>query len=321
MKESVGDTMIKNLLIDYEKLLHKKFIIGLEGSQTLEFEFENINFMHLIGLHKLDDISSIQKFKDKNNKIYNAKKIYDDIKNGIITVDELFKSSKIDMIMESRLKYFSAETIMRLLHSEDVIKFSPFKVQFKNGENTKLEKIDYIFFETIEISKENYLQFCIGFDNKNITNHPSTFFMEKSNLYIHNQIRKKVVSLYIKSKESIDFKIFWHNVRLSMKKNIHYKWLEKKGIIYDFDIDDLNTKAIYKKGIKPDELNDIIRQFELLRLDEIKMVYLPYITDADKWNNEQKKHLVNYIDSLENKNVIPSLIQQELDNFFKKVLI
>ena len=67
--------MIRELLIDYENLLHKKFIIELEDAQILQFEFKNVNFMHLIGLHKLDDISVIQKFNDIKNKVYNARKI------------------------------------------------------------------------------------------------------------------------------------------------------------------------------------------------------------------------------------------------------
>lgn len=310
--------MIRGLLFDYENLLHKKFIIGLEDSQILEFEFKNVNFMHLIGLHKLDDLSVIQKFLDKNNKVYDAKKLFGDIRDGIITDDELLKSNKIDEIQESRLNYFSSETILRLVHSEEVIHFNPLKVQFENGKNTKLEKIDYIFFETIEISNENYLQFCIGFDIKDNKNYPSTFFGEKSNLYIYNQERKNVVSICIKSKEGVEFEIYWKNVRLSMKKNSHYKWIEKKAATYDFDTDDLNTEAVNKLRGKSDELTEIMRHFELLRLDEIKMVYLPYIPEAGKWNNEQKRYLLNYIDSQEDKNVTPRVIQQKMNNFCLK---
>lgn len=206
---------------------------------------------------------------------------------------------------------------MKLIHNENVIRFNPLKVKFKNGESSKLERIEYIFFDLVELDDDNkYMHFCLGFDNRGSISHPTTFFIEESSIYIQNQECKNVISLYIKSEHDFEFRIYWHNVRTSMKKNSHYKWLARKGAKYGFNIDNLKKEDLESLEVESDdELNEIKRHFELLRLDEIKVIYQPYIPDAIKWNNEQKRFLVDYIDKLEDKNVLPDQIKQKLKTF------
>lgn len=309
--------MLKTILSDYENLLNKHFKLVMDDSQILEFEFKDVNFMHLIGLHKLDDISIIQKFNDKNDKIHNAKKIYADISNGVITYDELAKSKKIKDILESRLNYFSSDTIIKLIHKEEVIHFNPSIVSLRNSKATKLEKIDYIFFETIEVDGEGYLQFCLAFENRSTKNYPTTFFLEKSDLYVSGQKCKNIVVLNIESTKCNEFKIYWDKVRLSMKKNSHFKWLEKKAAIYGYTVEELNQGNVNEIDIGENDLIEVKKHLDLLRIDEVKMVYLPFIPEASTWNNEQKRYIANYIDSSENKNVTPSQVKKKLSEYNK----
>lgn len=156
--------MIRDILLDYEKLLHKSIQLCLEDSQLISFEFKDVNFCHLIGLHKLKDISIIQKFNDKNNKLVTAKSLYQDIKNITISDLELETSTHYPKIKSSRLDYFSSDRIYSLLKGEDIINFSPNKVVSKKR-NSNLKHIDYIFYETTEINGEKYINFCLGFEN------------------------------------------------------------------------------------------------------------------------------------------------------------
>ncbi len=80
-------------MLDYEKILYKSIQIGLEDTQLISFEFKAGNFAHLIGLHKLKDISIIQKLNDENNKFVTAKSLYLDIKNEIVS-DSEFEASQ-----------------------------------------------------------------------------------------------------------------------------------------------------------------------------------------------------------------------------------
>lgn len=309
--------MIRKALLDYEKLLHKKIKIGLEDSTSFEFEFKDVNFMHLVGLHKLDDVSYVQKFIDKGNLAYNAKRFYTDIKKSVITDEDFERSLKYEDIKNRRLNYFKSSTILRLIHNEEIIKFNPLKVVFKN-DFTKLKDIEYIFYEIIEI-ENNYLQFCIGFDKKDYKNHPCTFFMEKTDIYVNGQDHLNVISLSIEAKDNIEFKINWELVRLSMKKNSHYKKLLKLEEECGFVTNEFKIGDLDKLNIDAEKKEYIEKELRLLRYEEIQKVYLNYVPGAEKWTNAQKGYLMKCIDESQNKNFTPKEIISFLDQFSKNL--
>lgn len=297
--------MIREALFDYEKLFGKKMGLSLENLDLISFSFRDYNFIHLIGLHKLTDIPIIQKLNNKNNKLVTAESLYYDIKNGKVTNDIFELSEFYDSIKENRLNYFNSERIIRLIRSGEVIHFSPNKVTSKNR-TTKLEKIDYIFFEILETNHKNHVNFCLAFSNVNLKNYPSTFFMEKSDFYRNNQDILGVLSLFIDSGVDKEFKIYWENVRKSMKNNTHYKYLSNLQNKYNFNIDKLYQENINKLDICEECLNDINKHYQFLQMEEIQKVYIPYLPEAKKWNNNQKKFLLDKINY--NKDYLPNEI-------------
>jgi len=65
------------------------------------------------------------------------------------------------------------------------------------------------------------------------------------------------------------------NIRSSMSKTSHYKYLKKHEELYNYSVNDLTNESVLKI-----DNPDILRHYDLLRLDEIKKVYEPYIEDA-----------------------------------------
>lgn len=48
---------LQELAKEYEKLLNKKFCYIFQEKKIIEFQFKRENFYHLLGFHKLGDVS------------------------------------------------------------------------------------------------------------------------------------------------------------------------------------------------------------------------------------------------------------------------
>lgn len=70
---------------DYMRLSNCKAEYELSNGQCIEFYYQEENFAHLIGLHKLKDIQLIQFWQDKNNKTIKLKEVIRRIKNSTFT--------------------------------------------------------------------------------------------------------------------------------------------------------------------------------------------------------------------------------------------
>lgn len=119
--------------------------------------------------------------------------------------------------------------------------------------------------------------------------------MERSEFYINNQDIVNILSLYIKSSSDEDFTIHWNNVRTSMGKNCHYKFLKKMEEEAGYTTEELNEDIINSLKVKEEDLRNIQKHFMLLQLEEIQKVYIPYIPDAIKWSNIQKQFILHEI--------------------------
>ena len=53
---------------DYQRLVGSKLSYNLSNGQLIEVVFRDDNFLHLLGIHKLLDISIVQQWLDKSNK-------------------------------------------------------------------------------------------------------------------------------------------------------------------------------------------------------------------------------------------------------------
>lgn len=304
------DIDFKKILLDYEKLIRTKVMIPLNTNDVIKFEFKPNNLPHLLGLHYLVDINILFEYKNKRVK---AMEIYLGIKNDLIDTEEFKKSKYYAEIYKNRLIHFSSERIINLLKNADIFKFDPAKV--KNFD-TKLDKVDYLLFEIISCDNKDYTHFGIGFSNDDDDNYANTFFARDNNDYIVDQDQVYPNSLYIKDRnKNIFFKIYWHNVRTSLKRNSHYKALLKLQSKYNFDINTLTKDNLqFVDDISNiDDRNEIQKHFRLLRLDEVKEAYKPYI-DNKLWNNSQKQYLIELIDN-NSKDYLPNEIKQLLNNF------
>ncbi len=308
------DINFLNIIDDYERLVKTQVKIPLDNSVIIDFTFKKNHLPHLLGLNKLVDIPILL---DYSNKKKSAIEIYNGIRFGDIDTNQFKESNYYQEIYENKLKYFNSDRIISLIKSTEIIKFDSNKIRnFK----TKLDKVDYLFFELIGETDTGYAHFGIAFTNEDRINQPNTFFVRNNDDYIDGQTFVYANSLYIKDKNgNITFKIHWENVRKSLFKNKHYKELNKLSEKYGYKIETLCKKEILeiKKVVTQEneaEVSEVERHFRLLRLDEVKEVYIPYIPEAGMWNNNQKQYLVDRTDKF-NKDILPKEIKRILNEF------
>lgn len=305
-----------NIIDDYERLVKTEVKIPLDESIVINFVFRPNHLPHLLGLNKLVDIPILLDYKNKKKT---AIEIYNGIRDGSIDGEEFKTSKYYKEVYDNKIKYFSSDRIMRLIKSTEIIKFNPNGI--KNF-TTKLDKVDYLFFELIGKTDTGYVHFGIAFTNENNINQPNTFFVRNDDDYVNGQTIVYPNSLYLKDKDkNITFKIYWKNIRknLGIKKNKHYKELCKLSEKYGYEIESLSKEYINKlKKIKFSEnaqdINEIERHFRLLRLDEVKLAYISYIPEAKNWNNKQKQHLVDEIEKSK-LDIMPNVIKRILNEF------
>jgi len=301
----------KEILLDYEKLVQTSVKIPLHTKDIISFEFKPSNLPHLLGLNYLVDIPILFEYQ---NKRISAMEIYRMIKNDEINTEEFKNSKYYDNIYSNKLCHFSSERIMNLFKNISILKFNPKKIR---DFDTKLDKVDYLLYEIIKcIGNNKYDHFGIGFSNDKSDNYPNTFFVRDNKDYINEQEHVYPTSLYIKDrKKKIFFKIYWENIRKSLKKSSHYKALVKLQDRYEFNVDTLKKDdlKIFNDIEDIDDKEKLERHFKLLRLDEVTEVYKPYL-DTKCWNNKLKQYLVDLIDK-NNKDYLPSEINTLIDKY------
>lgn len=303
------------IISDYEKLIRTHIKIPIDNEKVIQFDFKPAHLPHLLGLNRLVDIP---KFFEYANKRISAIEIFNEIKLGTISTDDIKKSMYFDEIFESKIKHFSSENILSIIKNASIIKFNPKKI---SNFDTKLEKLEYLFYQIIYCKNNKFCHFGIGFSDRDSNNFPNTFFVRDNKDYIKGQDYIYPLSIYIKDKyKKVFFKIYWNNVRNSLKGTHHYKKLKILGEKYKFNVDTLNKEDIevLSKSIQiQNDIDNIKRHFKLLRLEEVNLVYKHYL-DTKDWNNKKKEYLIDKIDK--NKNdYLPNEINMLLNEFSQKI--
>lgn len=51
---------LQQIAVEYSRLLNKKFCYIFSGGEKIEFQFKTENFYHLLGFHKLTDLTVVK---------------------------------------------------------------------------------------------------------------------------------------------------------------------------------------------------------------------------------------------------------------------
>lgn len=273
---------IQSIIDEYCKIINTKYLIPLNNADIIEFTFKGSNLPHLLGLQYFVDIPIFEKY---SNGTVNASQIFKSLRDKTIDINKIYSSKYFDQVYQDKIKHFN---VNKLLCPIQIIEFN--STLIKDYES-KLEKVEYIFWNYIS-SDNGYGHLGIGFTTDNGINFPNTFFFRQDNQYIVNQKEVYPLSHLIKKpNKTIEFKIYWRNVRESMVKTSHYKYLKKYETEYNYRVNDLTNESISRT-----DNHELIKHYELLRLDEVKKVYEPYLDEAAKWPNNIKRYLISIID-------------------------
>lgn len=90
---------------DYARLIGCRAVCELENGLSIEYTYRKDNFVHLIGMHKLDDILLISMFNDKSNLKVNTRTVIKNIKNGKLT-DSMVNNSAFFPVIKERYNSF-----------------------------------------------------------------------------------------------------------------------------------------------------------------------------------------------------------------------
>lgn len=225
---------LQELAKEYEKLLNKKFCYIFQEKKIIEFQFKRENFYHLLGFHKLGDVSVVKMIERNQMK---KEDFYLYVLNGAITLDttdtnlvtdtnivsisETEMQSVLGEIKANRFAHFSEQNVLDLLSSDPVI-------DFEKSECDTLIDADKIFFKFNQKKRRN-LDLFIGYNKKKCEHFVSTFFLEvEEDKFLQTKNGDFQPTLNILSRCIINtqnnkvenFEIRWENVR---REFIHEK--------------------------------------------------------------------------------------------------
>ena len=303
--------IIRNIIADYEKLIKTNIQIPLSNNDIIKFSFNPQDLPHLLGLQHLVDNPILFEYSEKR---LSATDLYNRMcGNGedAIDTDEFENSEYFDEIYKGRIQYFSSKTILDIIQAKQIVKFDYNKV--KNFP-TKLDKIEYMFWKKYKDENNNYGYFGIGFMSSGKSsdiNYPNTFFFRVDDEYICYQERVLPYSLMKKDKNGVKtFEIYWEQVWESLQKNSHYKKLKNQYILEDGAIDFMALDSCTDEGI--------LKHYELLQLDALDKIYLPYMKQDFRWTNDEKRFIMQKIKS-EKRDLMPNEVKNLLNEYRQKV--
>jgi hypothetical protein len=303
-------SVFTDILEDYENLIGTQVIMPLDNGDIIKFTFQRQNLPHLLGLQYLVDIPILFEYKEGRKS---ATAIYKGMKDNTIETEKFEDSNKFDKIYEGRLKYFNSNMIMEIIKSKQLVKFFDGKVK---DFDSKLKKVDYMFWKRMQDEDGTYGYFGVGFttSEEEELNYPNTFFFRADNQYVIGQDIVNPLSLKIKNKEkNIEFEIYWDIIRKCMQTNNHYKKIASYDELIDSETNMLDEEKINELGSE-----DIKAHYRLLKLDEMDKAYLPHMKDGFRWTNQEKMYLLEDKKAKE-RNYLPNKIQMLLNEFKQKI--
>lgn len=299
--------IIKDIIVDYEKLIKTSVKIPLNNGDSIKFTFNPQDLPHLLGLQHLVDNPILFEYSEKRlsaTELYN--RMCSDGDDSIDT-DEFENSAYFDELYKGRIQYFSSELILDIIRAKQIVKFDYSKV--KNF-STKLDKIEYMFWKKYKDKNNNYGYFGVGFmasGKDTDVNYPNTFFFRLGDDYIKNQEEVLPYSFMKKDKNGKKFfEIYWKQIWKVLEKNKHYKKLKNGYIMEDGSIDENSIKNCVNA--------DILKHYELLQLDARDKIYLPYMKEEFRWTNDEKRYILKKI-KISDRDLLPNEIKQLLNEY------
>lgn len=322
---------LQQIAVEYSRLLNKKFCYIFSGGEKIEFQFKTENFYHLLGFHKLTDVTVVklvENFKLKKEDFFKYIKngkitmdsidstILGDIEDKIVHIKETSRKSDFGEIKVNRFNFFSEIQMLELLKNDPVI-------DFDSKDCYTVIDANKIFFKLV-VEKNRNLNLFIGFDENNKKYYVSTFFLEQeANKFLIKktgipQNLLKIISISIintENNELIDFYIKWENVRNEFVNEYFYRgqsrlktWIKSKHISSNQIKKEI---SIQNELIK--EYEDITEELELKyniivavnkleiadEREEAELKLIEYNIDAD---NEEEIDLYRQFDFLQIKN-------------------
>ena len=140
-KKAQLDIDLQQLAVEYSRLLNKKFCYVFSGGIEIHFQFKMEKFYHLLGFHKLTDVTVVKMVEDHKLK---KEDFFKYVKDGRITMDstdaaivgdyddkilniqDSNKKSDLGEIKTHRFQFFSEPQVLELLKNDPVIDFLPF---------------------------------------------------------------------------------------------------------------------------------------------------------------------------------------------------
>jgi len=302
--------IIRNIIADYEKIIKTNIQIPLSNGDIIKFAFNPQDLPHLIGLQYLVDNPVLFEYSEKR---LSATDLYNRMCSdgeGAIDIDEFENSEYFDEIYKGRIQYFSSEMILDIIQAKQIVKFDYTKI--KNF-STKLDKIEYMFWKKYKDVSNNYGYFGIGFmssGKSNDINYPNTFFFRVDDEYICYQERVLPYSIMKKDKNGVKtFEIYWEQVWEALQKNNHYKKLKSQYVLENGSIDFAALELCTDKGI--------LKHYDLLQLDAMDKIYLPYMKEDFRWTNDEKRFILQKIKS-EKRDLMPNEVRHLLNEYRQK---
>ncbi len=173
---------LKDKYEDFKELDRYRFVYSFEGGRTMTFFIYKKQFPHLVGLHKLTDISLIARFNDDQDKKIKATNILSAIREEIELNESVIKASSKFNEIQKRYDLFTKNIILSLSKSDVIVDFDPSLIA------TKL-KSKYLFYEKTD---NGYLH--LGIVNNGKEYILETFFVEPTDYYIKEQKTLKIVT-------------------------------------------------------------------------------------------------------------------------------
>ena len=308
---------LQQMAVEYSRLLNKKFCYVFSGGIEIQFQFKMENFYHLLGFHKLTDVTVVHMVESQKLK---KEDFFKYVKDGMITMDstdstvldsnddkvvniqDSDKKSALGEIKAHRFQFFSEINVLELLKNDPVI-------DFESDECTTVIDADKVFFKFITEKNRN-LNLFIGYDATVKKHFVSTFFVEseKDKYLIKNtgesQSLLKILSRKVidtQSDKMIDFYIKWNNVREEFKSESFYrgqnrlrKWINSKHItsrevrneiVIQRELIEQYREIVENLKVKFDIVEAITRLDILEEKEEAQLKLMDYNIDAD--NDEE----------------------------------
>lgn len=304
---------LQQLAVEYSRLLNKKFCYVFSGGIEIQFQFKMENFYHLLGFHKLTDVTvvkMVENHKLKKEDFFKYVKdgritmdstdaaIVGDYDDKILNIQDSNKKSDLGEIKTHRFQFFSETQVLELLRNDPVIDFD------KEECETDIEA-DKVFFKLIAEKSRN-LNLFVGYDDDVKRHFVSTFFveMEKDKFLIKkdgdSQPLLKILSRKVIDTQNnavIDFFIKWHNVRGEFVNESFYRgqtrlktWINDKHISSKQVLNEIDTQRKLLAQYK-EEVEQLRVQFDVLELieqldipeekEEAQLKLMEYNIDAD----------------------------------------